>query len=73
MKSIAKRVAYFKAATHPRTPRAVAEAAYRTWSYVGRHRYVEPEPALPPEPVWRTLKLGWQAHVTPIPVVEVFR
>lgn len=72
MTSIAQRIKFLKQATRPRTPTMVAEAAYLRHTYVGRHRFVEPDPPLPPEPVWRSLRLGWQAYVVPIPVVEVF-
>ncbi len=59
--------------TSPRTPERVAAEAYRSLSYRGRHRFVEPAPVLPEPDVWRTLRLGWQAYVQPIPIVEVFR
>ena len=59
--------------TRPRTPESVAADTYVTYSYAGHHRFVEAEPVLPAPDVWRTLKLGWQAHIRAIPVVEVFR
>jgi hypothetical protein len=74
MKRIVAIIRKLEQATRPRTPESVAEAVYyaQAHAYVGRHRYVEPEPVLPESDTWRTLKLGWQAYTTPIPVSEVF-
>lgn len=71
MKLMLYKIKQWNDRTCPRSPQQVAEAAYRSWSYTGRHRYHESTPVQEPD-VWRTLKLGWQAYIQPIPVTEVF-
>lgn len=63
------RIKFMWQLTRPRGPEQVAATTYRRHAYRGRHRYVEPQPE---PPIWRTLKLGWQAYIRPIPITEVF-